>query len=328
MKAIEHARYGSPDVMTYVDTEKPVPDENEILIKVHAASVNPLDWHKLRASPFFVRFSEGLRQPNNAALGADVSGQVEATGRNVTAFQVGDTVFGDVTTGAFAQYVCCKPEVVTLKPDSVHHEDAAAAPVAALTALQGLRDHGDIQAGQHVLINGASGGVGTYAVQLAKHFGATVTAVCSTRNLELVKRLGADNVIDYTQTDFTKTQTQYDLIFDAVGNCSAAAYQRTLKPGGKAVVAGFTTLSTMLTQVMLLGAIITKTSQKSIKPMLANVQQDDLTLIATLLEQNAITSIIDKRYTLADTANAIRYLETGRARGKVIIQVTNPEQTS
>lgn len=327
MKAIVYTEYGSPDVLHLKDRGKPTPEADEVLIKVHAAAANPLDWHKLRASPFFVRFSEGLLKPKHTVLGADIAGRVEAVGRGVTQFKVGDEVFGDVAAGGFAEYVCSAENRLAHKPVNVSFEEAAAIPVAALTALQGLRDYGQLRAGQGVLINGASGGVGTYAVQLAKVFGAEVTGVCSTRNLELVRSLGADHVIDYTKTDFTRTDRRYDLVFDAVGNLSAAAYKRALTPKGRAVVAGFTTLPRMF-QVALLGAITSKTSKRTISPMLATVKQEDLATLAELFQQGKVRSVIDRCYPLTDVPEAMGYLETGRARGKVVIKVESTPHAS
>lgn len=321
MKAVVATKYGSPDVLQLREVEKPTPKENEVLVKIHAASANPLDWHKLRASPFFVRFSEGFFKPKQTALGADIAGRVEAVGSKVTQFEVGDEVFGGVSVGGFAEYVCSAENHIVHKPAKLSFEEAAAVPVAALTALQGLRDLGQLQAGQKVLINGASGGVGTYAVQLAKAFGAEVTAVCSMRNLELVRSIGADHVVDYTKTDFTRTGKHYDLIFDAVGNISAAGYERVLTQGGRAVVAGFTTLPKMLFQVMLLGSVVSRTSKRTIRPMLATVKQEDLMTLADLLEQGKVKSVIDRSYPLEDTPKALAYLEEGRARGKVVISV-------
>lgn len=321
MKAVVYTSYGPPDGLQLREVEKPTPEDEEILIKVYAAAVNPLDWHKLRASPFFVRFSEGLLKPNRPVLGADIAGRVEAVGSKVTQFKVGDEVFGEVSGGGFAEYVCGAENHLAHKPAKVSFEEAAAVPVAALTALQGLRDHGQLRAGQKVLINGASGGVGTYAVQLAKIFGADVTGVCSTRNLELVRAIGADQVIDYTETNVTRTGRRYDLILDAVGNLNAAGYRRILTSEGRAVVAGFTTLSRMLFQVVLLGSITSKTSRRKIQPMLAAVKREDLATLAKLLEQGKVKSIIDSCYPLADTPKALDYLETGRARGKVVISV-------
>ena len=317
MKAIVYTKYGSPDVLQLKEVEKPAPKADEVLVKVHAASANPADWHLMRAEPFLARFANGLLKPKNTRLGADVAGSVEAVGSNVTQFKVGDDVFGEMaldTLGCFAEYVCAPEDLVALKPANLTFEQAAAVPLAAFTALQGLRDKGQIRPGQKVLINGASGGVGTFAVQIAKSFGTEVTGVCSTRNVELVRSIGADHVIDYTQVDFTQNGQQYDLIFDAVGNRSVADIRRALSPTGICSVAGFTSLSRLF-QVMLLGG-------KKIGLMeTAKTNQKDLLIIKELLETDKVVPVIDRRYPLAETAEAIRYLETGRARGKVIITV-------
>lgn len=321
MRAVVKTKYGPPDVLQLKEVENPEPKDDEVLVKVYAAAANPLDWRKLRASPFFVRFSEGLLKPRHPVLGADVAGRVEAVGSKVTQFKVGDEVFGGVGAGGFAEYVCGAENHLAPKPAKVSFEEAAAVPVAALTALQGLRDHRQLRTGQKVLINGASGGVGTYAVQLGKVLGADVTGVCSTRNLELVRAIGADQVIDYTETDFTRTGRRYDLVFDAVGNLSAAGYRRILTPEGRAVVAGFTTLPRMLFQVTLLGSVVSRTSEHTIRPMLATVTQEDLMTLADLLEQGRVRSVIDRCYPLGEAAEAIRYLEKGHARGKVVLSV-------
>jgi NADPH:quinone reductase-like Zn-dependent oxidoreductase len=233
MKAIVYTTYGSPEVLQLKDVEKPTPKDNHVLVKVHAASANPADWHLMRAEPFLARFANGLLKPKNTRLGADVAGRVKAVGRSVRRFQVGDAVFGELPLdelGSFAEYVCVSEELLALKPAKLTFEQAAAVPLAAFTALQGLRDKGQIQPGQTVLINGASGGVGTFAVQIAKSFGTEVTGVCSTRNLDMVRSIGADHVIDYTQADFTNNGQRYDLIFDAVGNRSVSDYKRALRP--------------------------------------------------------------------------------------------------
>lgn len=321
MKAIVYPTYGSPDVLELQDIDKPTPQDNQVLVKVHAAAANPLDWHRMRGAPFLVRLSDGLRKPKNPRLGADMAGRVEAVGRAVTAFQPGDDVFGEIGAGGFAEYVCVKEAALVSKPANLSFAAAAAAPVAALTALQGLRNHGKLQSGQKVLINGASGGVGTFTVQMAKAFGAEVTGVCSTRNLELVRKLGADHVIDYTQTDFTKTGQRYDLIFDAVGNQSVAAYRRALAPQGIGVVAGFTTLARMF-PIMLFGSW----GQQKISAFLAQPNQSDLLVIKELLETGKVDPVIDRCYPLAETAAAIRYLETARARGKVIITIAEHDE--
>jgi NADPH:quinone reductase-like Zn-dependent oxidoreductase len=317
MKAIVYHKYGPPDVLQLKDVEKPTPRDNEVLVKVHAAAANPADWHLMRAEPFLARLENGLLKPKNTKLGADVAGRVEAVGRNVTQFQVGDEVFGGMTLnelGGFAEYVCAPEELLALKPARLTFEQAAAVPLAAFTALQGLRDKGQIQPGQKVLINGASGGVGTFAVQIAKSFGTEVTGVCSTRNLDMVRSIGADHVIDYTQEDFTRKGQQYDLIFDAVGNRSVSDYKRALSPNGICAVAGFTNLSRLF-QVMLLGG------KKIGRMETAKPDKKDLAFIKELLEAGKVVPVIDRLYPLPEVPEAIRYLEEGHARGKVVITV-------
>src|SRR6188474_3217833 len=255
MKAIIYTEYGSPDVLQLMEVEKPSPKDNEVLVKIYASSANPADWHLMRAEPFLARLENGLLKPKNTKLGADVAGRVEAVGRNVTQFQAGDDVFGELPLdglGSFAEYVCSTEDALALKPANITFEQAGAVPLAAFTALQGLRNKGQIQPGQKVLINGAAGGVGTFAVQIAKSFGTEVTGVCSTRNLDLVRSIGADHVIDYMKEDFTKTDQRYDLIFDLIGNHSFSERRRILSPNGICAVAGFTSLSRLF-QFMLLG---------------------------------------------------------------------------
>lgn len=326
MKAIVFETYGSPDVLTLKEIEKRVPGDDEVLIKVHAAAVNPLDWHRYRADPFFVRFGDGLLKPKNTGVGADIAGTVEAIGRNVTQFKPGDAVFGDIGSGGLAEYAVAKESQIAHKPANVSFAEAAAVPVAALTALQGLRNHGNIQAGDNVLINGASGGIGTYAVQLAKHFGAEVTGVCSSRNVDMVRRLGADHVIDYTKADFADGSRQYDLILDNVGNRTVADYKRATTPTGTTVVAGFTTIPRMFS-VVARGGWVTRRSERKIGTMMARIVQDDLTLLAELLANGTVKSVIDQCYPLDETADAMRYLETGRARGKVVVSIL-PDATT
>ena len=322
MKAIIYPKYGSPDVLEYTDQEKPTPTDDEVLVKIEAASVNPLDWHRMRGQPFLVRLSDGLRKPKDSRLGADIAGRVEAVGRNVSQFQLGDEVFGEIYAGGLAEYACKHEASLALKPTTTSFEEAAAVPVAALTALQGLRDHGQIQPGQKVLINGASGGVGTFAVQIAKSFGAEVTGVCSTRNLAMVRSIGADHVIDYTQEDFARNGQKYDLLLDAFGNRSVADYRRTMTLKGICVVVGFTTLGRML-PVMLSGLFASRSKGQKISTMLASVKQADLVYLKELMEAGKVVSVIDRRYPLHESAEAIRYLETSRARGKVVITVGN-----
>lgn len=321
MKAIIYTQYGSPDVLQLTEVEKPRPNEDQVLVKVHAAAANPLDWHGMRGEPFIARLDGGFRKPKNPKLGADVAGRVEAVGKNVTEFKPGDEVFGTVGAGSFAEYVCAREKNFALKPGNISFEAAAAAPVVGFTALQGLRDTGKIQAGQKVLVNGASGGVGTFAVQIAKSYGAEVTGVCSTRNLDMVSSIGADHVIDYTREDFTRNGQQYDLIYDAIGNRSAFAYRRALRPQGVCVIAGFTSLARLFEQ-FILGKLISRTGTKKVVFMgISKAVKQDLVFLKDLLESGKVVPVIDRRYPLSETAEAIRYLEAGHARGKVIITV-------
>lgn len=321
MKAILFPRYGSPDVLQLKEVEKPTPREDEVLIKVHAASINSYDWRHIRAAPFLVRLGGGLLKPKDPRLGADVAGRIEAIGRNVKQFQPGDAVFGDVSTGGYAEYVCAREKILALKPANISYAEAAAAPMAALTALQGLRDKGQIKPGQKVLINGASGGVGTFAVQIAKYYGAEVTGVCRTRNLDMTRSIGADYVIDYTREDFTKNGRQYDLIFDVAANRSVFAYRRALSPKGKCVVAGFSTMPHLL-HIMLLGPRVSKTDGPEIDGMgIASVNRTDLVFISELLEARKVVPVIDGCYPLSEIARAFWYFEKEHARGKVIINV-------
>jgi NADPH:quinone reductase-like Zn-dependent oxidoreductase len=317
MKAIIYTEYGSPDVLQFKDVEKPSPKDNEILVKIYAASANAADWHLMRAEPFLARLENGLLKPKNTKLGADVAGRVEAVGKNVTQFQAGDDVFGELPLdglGSFAEYVCSNEDALALKPANMTFEQAAAVPLAAFTALQGLRNKGQIRQGQKVLINGAAGGVGTFAVQIAKSFGTEVTGVCSTRNLDMVRSIGADHVIDYTKEDFTQTGQRYDLIFDAVGNRSVSDLKRALSPNGICSVAGFTSLSRLF-QVMLLGG------RKVGLMETAYSNKKDLLFIKDLLEAGKVVPVIDRSYPFSETPEAIRYLEKGHARGKVVITV-------
>ena len=326
MKAIICTRYGSPDVLQFTEMEKPLPQDHQLLINVHAASVNALDWHSMRGTPFLYRLGGGLRKPKDQRLGVDLAGRVEAIGNNVTQFQPGDEVFG-VCAGGFAEYAAAPEKSLALKPADLSFEEAAAVPVAAITALQGLRDTGQIQPGQKVLVNGASGGVGTFAVQIAKSFGAEVTGVCSTRNLDMVRSIGAEHVIDYMHDDFTKHGQRYDLIYDAVGNRSVSDYKRALSPQGTCVIVGFSTLSRLF-QYMVLGPWMSKIGSKKIGLMgLAKPNQQDLVLVKELLEAGKVVPVIDKRYPLREVPEAIRYLEEGHARGKAVITVDQNDHT-
>jgi len=323
MKAIVTTRYGSPDMLEFKDIQTPTPKENEVLIKIQAASVNAGDWHLMRGDPFLIRLGAGLRKPNTRILGADVAGRVEAVGSKVSQFKPGDEIFGDISRygfGAFAEYAAVPEDAFVLKPANCTFEQAAAVPAAAITALQALRDYGQIQPGQKVLINGASGGVGTFAVQIAKALGAEVTGVCSTRKVEMVRSIGADHVIDYTQEDFSKNGQQYDLILAVGGNRSIAAYRRALRPTGIYVMVGGSSM-TQFFQAMLAGPLFSMIGRQKMGLMLVKPNQNDLAFLATLLADGKIDPVIDKTYPLIGTPDAIRYLEVGRAQGKVVINV-------
>ena len=325
MRAITLEKYGSPDVLMLKAVEKPTPNDDQVLIKIHAAGANPADWHFIRGAPIIARIEFGLMKPRIKIPGNDFAGTVEAIGANVTQFKPGDAVFGESAgsrLSAFAEYICTTEAEIVHKPENISFEAAAAIPIPALTALQGLRDTGKIKAGQSVLINGASGGVGTFAVQIAKAFGAEVTGVCSTRNLDMVRSIGADHVVDYTKEDFTRQGKQYDLIFDCVGNRTASAFARALKPDGICSVAGFTTMPHMLTQTVLMGALISLFSSKKIGSMgTAKTNKPDLLVLYDMLASGQVVPVIDRCYPFSETAEAIRYLEQGHARGKVVINV-------
>ncbi len=321
MKAIVYAQYGSPDVLQLKEVARPAPKEDEVLIRVHAASVNAADWHYLRGAPFLFRLETGFPKPKNTFLGADVAGRVEAVGRNVTQFQPGDEVFGDLSEsgrGTFAEYVCASENALALKPANISFEEAAAVPMAAVVALQGLRA-GKIQRGQKVLVNGASGGVGTFAVQIAKAFGAEVTAVCSTMKLDLVRSIGADHVIDYTQEDFTRNRQQYDLILAVNGYRSISDYKRALSPTGTYVMSGGDTAQMM--EAMFLGPWMSRKGSRKMGNLAAKPNQKDLIFVKELLETGKVVPVIDRCYPLREVASAIRYLEEGHAQGKIVITV-------
>jgi len=332
MKTIVYHSYGSPDVLQCEEIEKPTAGDAEVLIKVRAASVNPLDWHFMRGAPYFVRIMTGLRKPKDTRLGVDVAGQVEAVGRNVTQFKPGDEVFGSCR-GAFAEYACTSESALVMKPDSVTFEQAASVPVAALTALQGLRrggltEDGQIRTGQKVLINGAAGGVGTFAVQIATWFGADVTGVCSTRNMEMVRSIGADRVIDYTREDFTKGGQRYDVIFDSVGNHPLSACRRVLSHAGIYIVNGGQDGRWIGPVARGIRAIVFSwfVSQKLVI-FLTRRSKEDLTILRDLMESGKVTPVIDRRCRLSEVPEAIRYLEAGLARGKVVITVEHGNDT-
>jgi NADPH:quinone reductase-like Zn-dependent oxidoreductase len=322
MKAIISTKYGSPDVLELKEVEKPIAPDNQVLVKVHAASVNYGNLVLLRGKPFLARFAFGLLKPKYSIPGGDMAGRVEAVGKNVKQFQPGDEVFGDLSGcgwGSFAEYVSVPERALALKPANISFEEAAAVPMAAVTALQGLRDKGKIHSGQKVLINGASGGVGTFAVQIAKSFGAEVTAVCSTRNLDIVRSIGADHAIDYTKEDFTQKTQSYDLILAVNGYQSISAYKRALNPNGNYVMVGGS--GAQLTQAMVLGPWLSMTGSKKMGNMLQRANQNDLNYIKELLDAGKVKPVIDRRYKLSEVPKALRYFEEGHAQGKVIITV-------
>jgi NADPH:quinone reductase-like Zn-dependent oxidoreductase len=323
MKAVVYRCYGTPEVLKLEEIAKPAPADDRVLVKVHAASVNPLDWHYLQGKPYVMRAAAGFGKPDSILMGADFAGTVESVGKNVRRFKPGDEVFGD-RDGAFGEYVSVRENgAIASKPGNMTMEQAAAVPVAGLTALQALRDKGKVQSGQKVLINGASGGVGTFAVQIAKTYGADVTGVCSTRNAEMVKSIGADHVIDYTKEDFTQGSARYDLIIDNVGNHTLSEYRRVLTPNGALVMVGGPSDNSWL------GPLTTSAKAYFVAPfvsqklifMLAQANKDDLKVLSDLMQAGKLTPVIDRRYPLAETANAISYLEQGHAKGKVIITV-------
>jgi NADPH:quinone reductase-like Zn-dependent oxidoreductase len=322
MSAAIYRCYGSPDVIEIVKTEKPSPKDNEVLVKIKAASVNPLDWHYMRGSPYFMRLGSGIGAPNDFRMGVDFAGTVEAVGKSVTRFSPGDRVFGG-KNGAFAEYLVIGEDRSIVKiPDNVTFEQAAATPIAGLTALQGLRDHGQLKAGQKVLINGASGGVGTFAVQLAKAMGANVSGVCSTRNVDLVLAIGADQVFDYTKEDYTQSGQKFDLIIDNVGNHSILKNRKALKPGGRLIIIGGGKGNWLGPMIQPISAmIIAPFVDEHLEMMLAQMRPDDLGVLADLMGRGELTPVFDRRYPLSETADAIRNSELGRARGKIIINV-------
>jgi NADPH:quinone reductase-like Zn-dependent oxidoreductase len=323
MKAVTYRDYGGPEVLEQVDIETPAPAEDQILVKVHAAALNPMDWHFMRGSPFPIRLGSGLGKPKSAQpLGFDFSGTVEALGRRVTRLAVGDAVFG-AGRGALAEFVAARADNCVKKPERLTFEQAASATAAGLTALHAVRDQAQVQPGQTLLINGASGGVGTFAVQLAKTFGAEVTGVQSTRNLELVRSLGADHVIDYTQDDFTTTRERYDAILDNVGNRPFAEVRRVLKRDGRYVFngGGNPADGVPLGRIARMFLVSPFVSQK-VRMFVSSPNRDDLQALADLMQAGKVTPVIDRRYRFSEAAEAIRHLETGHARGKVVVAVT------
>jgi NADPH:quinone reductase-like Zn-dependent oxidoreductase len=313
-------KYGPPDVLILTEMEKPVAGDDQVVVRIHAASLNHADWYMLTGMPMLRIFTGGFQKPKVAILGFDIAGTVESVGKNTKTFQPGDAVFGQLPSGAgggFAEYVAAPESAFVPKPAGISFEEAAAVPMAGLTALQGLRDVGKIKAGQKVLINGASGGVGTFAVQIAKTMGAEVTAVCSTRNLDLVRSLGADHVIDYTQEDFTTSGEQYDLILAVNGYHPLSAYQRALKPGGTYVMAGGT--MAQIFQALLLGPVRSRTGGIRVGSVTERPDSQDLRAMAEMMESGKVKSVIDKRFPLSELPQAMRYLGEVHPRGKVVI---------
>ncbi len=322
MKAMVFTQYGAPDVLQLKEIPMPTPKENEVLVRVMAASVNAADWHLLRGDPFLLRLNFGLLRPKLSILGADIAGKIEVIGNKVKQFKVGDEVFADISGfgfGAFAEFICVPEQALVHKPSNLSFVQAAAVPMAAVTALQGLRDHGKIRAGQKVLIHGASGGVGTFAVQLAKTFGADVTAVCSTQKLELAKSLGADKVIDYSQEDFTKNGQRYDLILAVNGNRSILEYKKALSPNGISLTIGGA--MSQLMQAIFWGSLLSLIGKQKMGSVLAKPNIQDLAFIRDLIMAGKISPVVDKTYSFQQIPEAIRYLETGKARGKVVIHI-------
>jgi NADPH:quinone reductase-like Zn-dependent oxidoreductase len=323
MMAVTSRCYGGPEVLRIESVPKPTPSDDQMLVRVHVAALNPLDWHSMRGEPYFMRLGGGIGTPEDTTVGVDFAGTVETVGKNITRFKPGDQIFGG-RSGSMAQYVLVsETSSVVHKPANASFEEAAALPIAGITALQGLRDRGELEAGQSVLINGASGGVGTYAVQIAKSMGAQVTGVCSTRNVELVRSLGADLVVDYTQENFTDRAERYDLILDNVGSQPLGRLRDILKPTGRIVIVGGASRDPWL------GPLIEPLKAMAVGPFvdqkmgmfIAHLNQPDLTTLAKLMESGALRSVIDKTFTLTEVSTAMEYLETGRARGKVIVKI-------
>lgn len=325
MKAVAYEQFGSPDVLELTEVRKPEAQHNQVLVRVRAASPNPYDWHFMRGLPYIARLTAiGLRKPKNSVLGSDMAGVVESVGSEVTRFRPGDEVFGFVGAGGFAEYVSAEETLLALKPANLSFQQAATVPLAGLTALQGLRDAGQIKANQKVLIVGASGGVGTFAVQIAKWFGADVTGVCSTRNLDLVRSIGADRLIDYTQEDFTRNGATYDLIFQVAGTTTPAAFRRVLTPKGRLVLSSGDSSGRIIGAVsrILKAVLLSPFISQTMRPFLMKPSRQDLEFLKELIEAGRIAPVIDRTYPLSEAADAIRYLETLRARGKVVISVS------
>jgi NADPH:quinone reductase-like Zn-dependent oxidoreductase len=342
VNAVVYSSFGSPDVLEVKDVEKLAPKDDEVLIEVRAASVNPLDGALVKGMPYIVRVLFGLRKPKDTRLGVDVAGQVEAVGRNVTQFKPGDEVFGAcindpqasavkvwIPQGAFAESVCAPQSILALKPDNVTFEQAASVPVAAFTALQGLRDQGRIQPGHRVLINGAAGGVGTFAVQIAKSLRAEVTGVCSTRNVDMIRSIGADHVIDYTQEDFTKRGRRYDLLLDCVGNHSLSACRRILNPQGIGIMVGDLSgrgMIGILTR-LITAVLLSRLAGPKLLTFLARPSHEDLVILRDLMKDGKVRPVIDRCYSLNEVPAALRYLQERHARGKVVISLKDRNQS-
>jgi len=329
MKAIVYEKYGSPDVLQLTEVEKPTPKDHEVLIKVHAVSVNRSDWECLRGKPLYARITvSGLLKPKKKILGSDIAGRVEAAGRNVKRFQPGDEVFGDILwhMGGFAEYVCAPEGALALKPAGMTFEEAATIPQAAVIALQGIRDKGQVQSGQKVLINGAGGGAGSFAVQLAKLYGAEVTGVDNTGKLDFMRSLGADHVIDYTREDFTKNGKQYDMILDVIAHRSVFAYKRALRPNGCYFCVGGSVAT--LFQILLLGPWVRRTAGKKIRLLVVQPNLKDMVYITELYEAGKVVPVIDRRYPLSEVPEALQYLGEGRAKGKVVITLESNNDRS
>lgn len=323
MQAVVHHRYGSPDVLELQEIAKPTPAEGQVLIRVRTASVNPYDWHFLRGMPSFLRLFIGMRRPKSPRLGADVAGIVEAVGANAGPFKPGDAVFG-TAKGSFAEYACAVTSQLAVKPQEISFEQAACLPIAGITALQGVRDKGKVQTGQTVLINGAAGGVGTFAVQIAKSFGARVAGVSNTRNVELLRSIGADEVIDYTREDFARSGQHYDLFFDLVGNRSLTDCLRAVQPRGTYISCGGggPDRSTMnLLAGLLQNAVRSCFAKQKMPGLLAKINREDLAFLADLVQTGRVIPVVDRTYSLPEVAEAIRHVESGHARGKVVISV-------
>jgi NADPH:quinone reductase-like Zn-dependent oxidoreductase len=320
MQAVVYRRYGSPDVLKLEEVPRPIPGDDEVLVRVRAASLNALDWHLVRGEPYVARIG-ALRKPEPSTPGVNVAGVVEAVGRNVTLLRPGDEVFGNKRRGC-AEYVSGRPDLFVPKPAGLTLEQAAAIPTAGVTALQALRDHGALRPGQKVLINGAAGGVGTFAVQIAKALGGEVTAVCSTQNVELARSLGADHVIDYSQADFARTGERYDLVVDVAASRSVRTLRRVVKPRGTLVLVGASKGRWIAPLARFFGAkLLSRFVSQDLTWFMADIRREDLVALKDLVEAGQVTPVIDRTYPLSQTADALRYLETMHARGKVVITV-------